>query len=218
MRTHTRSIPTLFLALSLFPLHSFAADREARFTDAKSTFRAAREGDASKAPRANELLQALAAESPDDPVILAYAGSAATVVGRDAASPIDALKRTESGLDQIDLALRKLGPEHDALHPGAMPVRLEVLLVAASTFVQIPDGVFHRRQDGKAAIAAAVSHPLYPRMPSSVHAQFEWLRALVSRDENDAAGERAALEKVLSLDPSGALAPKARARLAELSR
>jgi hypothetical protein len=218
MQRSACSIPTLFLALSLFPLHPLAADRDTRLAEAKATFRAASDGDKSKTARAHEALQALAAESPQDPVILAYAGAAATLLGRDAWSPIKALKETDRGLDQIDLALKKLGPEHDALRPGEMPARLETLLVAASTFLQVPDKHFHRRQDGKAALAAAVSHPAYAHMPPAVHAKFEWVAALASRAEQNTGEERAALEKVLALDPSGELAPKAQARLAELSR
>jgi hypothetical protein len=218
MPSPARSIPTLFLALSLFPLHSLAADRDARLAEAKTIFGAASGGDTSQTRRAHALLQALAAESPEDPVILAYAGSSGTLLGRDASSPIDALRQAERGLDQIDLALGKLGPEHDALRPGELPARLETLLVAASTFLQVPDNVFHRREDGKAALAAALSHPAYVHAPRSVQASLEWLDALVSRAENDAAGERAALESVLRLEPDGAFAPGAQARLAELSR
>ncbi len=218
MRNPVRTIPTLFLALSLIPVHTLAAGRDARFADAREVFSAASGGDDSKAPRANELFQALAAESPDDPVILAYAGSSATLVGKNTTSPLKALRVTERGLDQIDLAIKKLGPEHDAVRPGEMPARFETLLVAASTFVQVPDRWFHRFQDGKAALAAALSHPAYPHMPPAVQAQFVWVEALVKRQEDDAAGERAALEKVVALDPASAAAVRAQARLAELSR
>ncbi len=218
MQVPARTLPTLFLALSLFPLHPLAADRDTRLAEAMATFQAASAGDTSKTARAHELLQALAAESPDDPVILAYAGSSATLVGRDSSSPLKALRITEGGLDQIDLALKKLGPEHDRPQPGAMPARLETLLVAASTFLQVPDRWFHRRQDGKAALAAALSSPAYGLMPPVVHAQFEWLTALVAQADQKPADERAALEQVVSLDPSGAFARKAQARLAELSR
>ncbi len=218
MRNAARSIPTLFLALSLLPLQTLAAERDTRLAEAMATFQAASAGDTSKTERAHELFQALASESPDDPVILAYAGSSATLVGRDSRSPLQALRITERGLDQIDLALKKLGPEHDALRAGAMPARLEALLVAASTYLQVPDRWFHRRQDGKAALAAALSSPAYGHLPPAVHAQFEWLTALVAQAEEKPGDERAALEKVVSLDPSGAFARKAQARLAELSR
>lgn len=218
MTLPVRTSLTLFLALSLSPLRALAADRDARLAEARGLFQSASAGDASRAPRANALFQALAAEEPENPVILAYAGASAALLGRDATSPLEAVKWTEGGLDQIDLALRKLGPEHDAPRPGAMPARLETLLVAASTFLQVPDAVFHRGQDGRAALSAALSHPAYGRLPPPVQARFQWLSALVDRTDRNADGERAALEKVLSLDSSGALAPQARARLAELSR
>ncbi len=220
MRPSIRHASTLslFLAFSLAPLRTPGDDRDARLAEASRTFQRATAGDASAVGRASALFQELAAETPRDPVVLAYAGSAETMAGRDAASPIEAMNRTEHGLDQLDQALRALGPEHDAPQPGRLPARLETLLVAASTFLQVPDSVFHRFADGKAALAGALAHPLYARLPPPVLARFQCLSALVARKEQQPAGERAALEKAVSLDPSGPMAEQARARLAELSR
>jgi hypothetical protein len=209
-----RVLLSLCLALSLLPLRAPAAEREDRLAEATRAFRQASGGDKAAAGRAEALFAKLAAETPDDPVVLAYAGAAAAMTGNDAASPIDAMKRTEAGLDRIDLALRKLGPQHDAPRPGALPPRLETLLVAASTFLEVPDAVFHRRADGRAAVEAALAHPAYPHLPPPVQARFQWLAA---RGERKAPAERAALEKVIALDPAGELAGRARARLAEVS-
>ncbi len=209
---------TLFLAFSLSPLRGLGDDREVRLAEATRTFQRASAGDASAVARASALFRELAAEAPRDPVVLAYAGAAETMAGRDAASPIEAMRRTEHGLDQLDVALRALGPEHDAPQPGRLPARLETLMVAASTFLQVPDSVFHRFADGKAALAAALAHPAQGRLPPPVLAHFQWLSSLVARKEQQPAAERAALEKAVSLDPSGPAAERARARLAELSR
>lgn len=209
---------TLFLAFSLSPLRGLGDDREVRLAEATRTFQRASAGDASAVARASALFRELAAEAPRDPVVLAYAGAAETMAGRDAASPIEAMNRTEHGLDQLDLALRALGPEHDAPQPGRVPARLETLLVAASTFLQVPDSVFHRFADGKAALAAALAHPLHGQLPPPVLARFQWLSSLVARKEQQPAAERAALEKAVSLDPSSPAAERVRARLAELSR
>jgi hypothetical protein len=92
-----------------------------------------------------------------------------------------------------------------------------VLLVAASTYLQVPDAVFHRLGDGKAALAAALSHPAYGHLPAPVRARFQWLSALAARAEQRPAEERAALDQVLSLDPAGPLSAPAGSRLAELS-
>ncbi len=208
---------SLFLTLSLTPLSALGADRDARLAEATWIFQRAAAGDASAARRAASLFRDLAAEDPENPVVLAYAGASAAMVGRDAASPIDQMNQTERGLDQIDLALRKLGPGHDAPRPGALPARLEALLVAASTFLEVPDAVFHRFADGRAALAAALSHPLYGHLPAPVQARFQWLSAVVARKDQRPDQERAALEKALSLDPSGPVGHQARARLAEVS-
>jgi hypothetical protein len=56
------------------------------------------------------------------------------------------------------------------------------------------------------------------QLPPPVLAHFQWLSSLVARKEQQPAAERAALEKAVSLDPSGPTAERARVRLAELSR
>lgn len=207
---------SLFLVLSLAPLRARPGEPPPS-SRAREIFLNASEGGGSPA-RAEAQLRKLLAEQPQDPVVLAYAGAAATLVGRDARSPIDSMRQTEAGLDQLDQALRKLGPEHDRQQPGGLPPRLETLLVAASTFAQVPDSVFHRVRDAKAAMSAALSDRGFQWLPPPVQARFHWIAAQIAKAEHGAAAERAALEQVIALDPSGPFAGQAQIRLAELSR
>ena len=208
----------LLLPCLLLPFRARAADRAARLAQAAEAFQRALAGDADAVGRAETLYRGLAAEDPADPVALAYAGAAATMAGRDDRSPLERLKRTEDGLAEIDLALRMLGPAHDVPQPGRLSARLETLLVAASTFLQVPDSVFHRLGDGKAALSAALSHPASRQAPAVVRARLEWLSSLVARAEARPGEERAALVRALALDPDGPLATKARQRLAEVTQ
>ena len=208
----------LLLPCLLLPFRARAADRAARLAQAAEAFQRALAGDAGAVGRAEALYRELAAEDPSDPVVLACAGSAAAMAGRDARSPLERLRRTEDGLSEVDLALRRLGPaHHDQRQPGRLPARLETLLVAASTYLAVPDAVFHRLGDGKAALAAALSHPAAGQAPPAVRARLEWLSALVARAEGRPGDERAALSRALALDPEGLLSPRARARLAEVA-
>jgi len=217
-RSPSRSLlPSLLLVpCFLLPFPARAADRATRLAAASQAFQRALAGDADAVGPAEALYRDLAAEDPSDPVVLAYAGAAAAMAGRDDPSPIERLKRTEDGLAEIDLALRMLGPAQDQPQPGRLPARLETLLVAASTFLQVPDSVFHRLGDGKAALSAALSHPATAQAPAVVRARLEWLSSLAARAEARPDEERGALLRALALDPDGPLAPSARKRLAEV--
>jgi hypothetical protein len=217
MPSRPRITPTLSLLalLALLPFRAAATDAAA-LAEATAAFRAASGGAPGEAARARSLLDRLAANDPDDPVVLAYAGSADTLVARDERSPIEKMKGVEAGLDRIDLAVRLLRPEHDRPLPGRLPPRVETLLVAASTFLALPDAVFHREQDARAMVDGVVSHPSFGKLPPAIQAEFQWLSAEAARLEKQPAAEKAALERVLAVDPSGRRAAPARALLAEV--
>lgn len=182
MRTRAGSAPTLslFLVLSLTPFRALAADPAATFAEATDAFRRANAGEPGAAARAKALLDRLAAAHPQDPVVLAYAGSATTLVARDESSPIEQMKGVDAGLDQLDQAVRLLGPEHDRALPGRLPARVETLLVAAATFVALPDAVFHRLGDGKAMAAAVIASPGFRQLPPAIQARFHALATAAS--------------------------------------
>lgn len=213
-RRWTAANLSLIAVFSLAPLGARADERAEAF----QAFQAGFAGDARAAARAAALYRKLAEAAPDNPLLLAYAGSAETIVGRDTASPPDAMKITEAGLARIDEAMKKVGPTHDAPGPSGMPHRLEVYLVAASTYLGVPNDLFHRAGDGKAALAQALAHPALPQMPPGVRAALAQLEAKVARAEQRPHDELAALKRVAALDPSSPEAPAIQARIEELSR
>jgi hypothetical protein len=218
LTNHPRISPFgLLFVLALGPFPALAGEHQPAIAEASAAFQRAVAGDAAAAARAEALFQKLSAEEPGDPVLLAYAGASATMVGRDASSPLDAVKIAEGGLDQIDQALRLLGPQHDRPAPGQLPPRLETLLVAASSYLQVPDEIFHRQDDGKAALQTALSHPLYARLPPAVQARFTWLSAVLARGEKRPDDERAALRQALALDPQGPLTARIQDRLSRVA-
>ena len=81
--------------------------------------------------------------------------------------PWNKLKYAEQGLDDIDRALNSLKPEHDKQSLRGTPASLETRLVAARTFIKLPDGIFHRRAAGKKLIDALIKHPAFATSPAA---------------------------------------------------
>lgn len=204
---------SLFALVALAPLGARADDR----ADASRALHAGLAGDPREAARALALYEKLSAAAPDDPVLLASAGSAQTIVARDTASPLEALQIAEAGLARIDRAMRLLGPAHDAPGTSGTPAALTTYLIAASTFLGVPENPFQRRADGKAVLARALANPALPNLPR-LRAQFASLEAAVARAEGRPADELAALKQVAALDPTCPEAAEVQARIQELSR
>jgi hypothetical protein len=218
MTIQLRAVPLavfpLLGLLGLVPLHARADDR----ADAFRALQAGVAGEARAAAVAHALYRDLSEAAPADPALLAYAGAAETIVGRDAPTPTDALKITLAGLARVDRAVAQLGPAHDAPGPSGMPAQLETYLVAATTYLGVPEDVFHRRADAKPLLAKALAHPALARMPPGVRAMFAQLEAQVARAEGRPADELAALRRAVALDPTGPDAADAQARIDLLSR
>ena len=100
-------------------------------------------------------------------------GSALALQGKAAWMPWNKMKFTEQGLDQLDSALAMLKPEHGAVMVRGVPVALQTRLVAAATFVAVPDGLFHRRADGRKLLAALRADPLLAAAPAAFRAEVE---------------------------------------------
>lgn len=218
MTLYRRQLPTLslFLAFSLAPLRVAAEDRAPGYAEAAQAFQRARV-DPGALARATALFHKLAAAEPSSPLFAAYAGACGTLAGRAATAPLERLQLTEDGLRQLDGALKRLGPAHERPGPSGLPLSVETRLVAASTFLAVPDA-FHRLEDGKAALAAALASPAYPHLSPAVRALFEWQRAVAARAEGRREDELGAVRKVEALaPPGGPLAAQAQARRRELS-
>ena len=153
-------IPTVFAA----PV------TEGGFEAALSQFDAAR-ADEKRLDAAIAALRGLTADPQRQPLAAACLGSALALQGKAAWMPWNKLKYTEQGLDQLDAALAMLKPEHGAVLVRGVPVSLQTRLVAAATFVAVPDGLFHRRADGRKLLAALRADPLLASAPPAFRAE-----------------------------------------------
>jgi hypothetical protein len=216
-QTHARLRVTFFIAAILGSLSIAAGDPAAGFAEASAVFERAKRGEPRASERASELFQKLSEQDPANPLYLAYWGSSDTMRGRDAWAPWDKMKFARGGLDLIDRALARLTPAHDQMTVGAVPVSVETRLVAASTFLAVPD-FLDRFERGKAVVAEALRSSAYARSPGPIRAQLQYQAALVARREKRDSDEAVALRDVLALQADGPIADQAQARLKELGR
>lgn len=158
------SLALLTSAAALPGLGVAAPANETGFEAAWSLFNRAAGGDAGATDEAARRFEQLAQADPSDPVLLAYAGAALTLRGRDGWLPWRKIAHTEDGLARLDKALALLQPAHDKpLHRGT-PASLEVRFVAASVFLGVP-GFFNRGPRGEQLLAEVASSPLLAASP-----------------------------------------------------
>ena len=158
------------LAISLCLVFGYAAAQspaaaEAPFANAAKIFVEARDGQAGQIAPAIAAFEALVRAEPRQPLYAAYLGSAITLQAREAWMPWNKVKYVERGLDHIDQALAALKPEHERQLLRGIAVGLETRLVAASTFISLPDGVFHRRAAGRKLLDALLRNPALAAAP-----------------------------------------------------
>ncbi len=110
-----------------------------------------------------------------------------------------------------------LSRAHDQAGVRGVPLSVETRLVAASTFLALPSR-FHRFEDGKTVLAAALVSPASEHLPAPVRAELKNQASIVARKEKRYADEAESLRSVLALQADGPLAQQARARLKELGR
>jgi len=192
----------------------FAVDA-ARLADARTVFLKAVQGESAAVKPASDKFQALYDAEPDDVVVRAYLGSCLALQGREAYMPWNKMKLTESGLAQLDKALGQLTPAHDRKITDGFPASLEARLVAASTFLDMPD-LFRRFDAGKRVLNEAMTHPAFESIPPMAASRFHYQAAKVAKKEGRKADEAASLRMTLALDPQSPDAAAAKKRLQEL--
>ena len=165
-----KTVKTAALAISLILAFGSAAAQapaaaEAPFVNAAKTFLQARDGQAGQIDPAIAAFEALARAEPAQPLHAAYLGSAISLKAREAWMPWNKMKYSERGLDHIDQALAALKPEHERQLMRGIAVGLETRFVAASTFINLPDGIFHRRAAGKKLLDELLRNPALAAAP-----------------------------------------------------
>jgi len=144
---------------------------DAAFEAALTHFNRARQGEADQLDAAIAAFQAAPANPAWQPLYSAYLGSAHALKAKATWMPWKKMKFSEEGLDHIDQALAALRPEHDRLLVQGTPASLATRMVAAATFVALPDGIFHRRAAGKSLLAEMRRSPLLASAPAGFRAE-----------------------------------------------
>lgn len=150
--------PLLISLALILPLSQAWAVDEAAFNTAFSLMQKARAGDGKAVDEAVEAFARLVRQEPANPLLRAYQGSAESLQGREALMPWNKLKLTENGLATIDKALQQLTTEHERELVRGVPILLETRLVAASTFLSLPE-MFKRSPAGHQQLQALITHP-----------------------------------------------------------
>lgn len=193
----------------------------ADFAAARAQFEAGRAGSHDATERAQRLFSQLLHKDAGNPLYLAYYGSTYTLQARDSLAPWTRIRLVNQGTALLDRALALLnhpaaGTSTVAARPDAGAAALETRLVAMATFIALPESLFHRRAAARREYQLAVSSPDFSAAPSDLRGHLEYEGALIAREAGDAVAERAALQRVLALNPPSIDLAEVRARLAAL--
>lgn len=159
----------LTAALLAGPVHAVP---EAQFQPAFATFMQAADGNASAIDKAADAFAALLKTEPSNPVLLAYSGAATSMKSNTTWLPWKKMAYAEDGLAQLDKALALLTPAHNAVVQNATPGQLEVKLVAANTFLALPE-MFNRRERGVKLVKDLLANPALANTPKAFQASVQ---------------------------------------------
>ena len=184
--SRSQALLVVLIVLSIGGLASQAfaqATPEAVLEMAISHFNRARQGEADQIESAIAAFRAAPGNPALQPIYSVYRGSALTLAGKAAWMPWNKMKFTDQGLDSIDQALAALRPEHDRLLVQGTPASLMTRMVAAATFIAVPDGIFHRRAAGKSLLAELRRNPLLVAAPAGFRAELGMLETRLQEAE-----------------------------------
>jgi len=150
----------MILMLWVNPLTLHANETE-DYQQARSWFNQALDERDGALDHAIEQFSQLLNTHSDLPVYRAYLGACKTLKGRDAWMPWDKMRYTEQGLDEIDKALNTLNESHNARLLLGASLRLQTMLIAATTFLNLPDNIFHRHAKGMRILGKMMIDPAY---------------------------------------------------------
>jgi hypothetical protein len=155
-------LAALFLVLLLAAQYAYAGDG-AELAEARAVFQKALAGKGATPEEALGRFNAFIAKEPGNTLYEAYAGACMTIQGRDAWFPWKKISYTEQGLDKIEAAVARTATlAGDDLKTAG--IRLETKLVAARTYLTVPDYIFHRAVEGKKLLLEISRSPEYEKM------------------------------------------------------
>lgn len=186
------------------------------FAEAFAVFQRARE-DNGEIGKAIAAFETLTRQAPQEPLYAAYLGSTLALKARAAWMPWNKMRYAEQGLDQLDRALAALGPADESRLLRGAPVALQTRLVAATTFLQVPNALFHRRAQATRLVAQMLADPSLTAQPASLRASIHQAAAQAARLDGKHAEEMKHLAEIVRIEPAGARAQRARLRITEIS-
>lgn len=210
MSCFKRFLPTLILPLVL---HTPLTLADSALEQARASFEQSLLGDKAQTEPAIKAFTELHDANPENPLYLAYLGSAESLKGRDVWMPWNKMKWVEKGLDRIDEAVAELPV--DSAMADATNVEFSTRLVAISTFLAVPD-FLNRFQAGKDLYEETMAEPGLDDTPAEIQARLLIQGALIAQKEDQPELEKQRLQQALSLGYDGAHTVKARERLQAL--
>jgi hypothetical protein len=205
----------IFVTVALFG-SAIAQESTEAYITAQNLFEHGLRGSKKDNEKAAEQFRLLSEREQGNPLYLAYYGSTYTLKSRDAFFPWNKLKLGDQGLDLVDKALKMIATEHDRILLRGVPLSLETRLVAASTFLMVPDNHFHRFTAGKNLIFEVMKSPMFLTAIPQIQARFHFKAAFIAQKEHLPAEEIRHLKQTVELDPQGWDAQAARTRMKEL--
>lgn len=188
-------LASLLGAYSLQPV--FAFDESAFRNASRQIQEASTKNSESALSSALETLSRLAQQEPGNPLLQAYLGSAETMQAKFTLFPWKKMEHCENGLAKIDKALQQLDAGHDKALVRGVPLSLETRLIAANTFLALPD-LFKRSQAGHKQLLALLSSPLLINSPEGFRSSVVHLALKTAKADKIPADKIEILQKMNS--------------------
>lgn len=194
---------------------ALAAEPAAGFAEAQQAYFKLQKGDGDAA-KVVDAFSDLVKQDPRHPLYLAYLGSARAMQGRDALMPWSKMKYAEEGADEMEKALARLSPQHDAPLNHGVPESEETRLVAASGLGSLPR-FMNRGAAGRRAVEEAMRSPAFAQTPQPVQLKLLNLAAALAQQAGKPAQEAQWLKQLVALAPASEAAARAQTRLKEIA-
>lgn len=179
-------------------LQSVFAFDESAFRNASRQIQEASTKDSESAlTSALETLSRLVQQEPANPLLQAYLGSAEAMQAKFTLFPWKKMEHCENGLAKIDKALQQLDAGHDKALVRGVPLSLETHLIAANTFLALPE-LFKRSQAGHKQLLALLSSPLLINSPEGFRSSVTHLALKTAKADKIPADKIEILQKMNS--------------------
>lgn len=192
---------SVFVLMTIFSQLQ-AEDELSQFVAAHALFESSLAGNEADTETAIAQFAKLVELDPEQPLYLAYLGSAYTLKARDAWMPWSRLSNAEKGLDMIDKALLMLEQRHDDERLRGSIVSSETRLVAINTFLEVP-AFLNRAEDAKALLKETLDSPVFGASAPEVKGRLFMQAATIAHREKQLDQAVAYLRRALPLLPPG---------------